>query len=912
MARARPLALLSLLGVVGCAYISDEDEKWRLDPDGDGAPIGQDCDDNDASATDPVTFFTDADGDGFGDPDTQQTACTFPAGAADNGDDCDDTDEDVFPDAPDAWYDGVDSDCAGDDDFDQDGDGYGVEVDCDDTDASLAPDPGVAETWFNGVDDNCDITDQDGDQDGDGYWAADYAARVAANDASPLPIPDGKAGDCWDDPSATPEEQEVVSGAVALTADQVNPGAAETFYDGADQDCEGEDADGNGVDDDFDQDGDGQASLDHPDASGAVGTDCDDTDANAYRGADEIWYDGVDQSCKGTSDYDADGDLYDSDAHGGLDCDDEDPSVYPDAYDTWYDNVDSDCSGGSDFDADADGEDAADWAAGGTDCDDTDPTINAAATEVWYDGVDQDCDGASDYDADRDGYDSEVALAGGGDCDDAEPLANPGETEVCGDGFDNDCDGLGIDPTTGEACWIEGEQSTEAADGHVYGSTSAQYLGSALATGDMDGDGRGDIVVGARDDDTSGANAGGVWVLRGSDIATGRVRADATPLQIYGRTAYDYLGAAVALTDLDGDGSDDLVMGASGVDDGASSGGATYVYYGSMSGFATVTGIADAQLNGAQAYGNLGSALAGIGDQDGDGKDDLLVGEPNSSVGGSYSGAVVVVTGAPSGTASAAGYSYVYDTTDNSSFGQAVASGDVTGDGVDDLLVGSPYYRYGSLSGAGAAFLFEGPVTTATSSSAATRFHGEAEWLETGRGVAVAEDFNDDGYADIVVGQPAYYDAASEQYGRVFVLFGPQTASGALATLADATVNPTPDTSASSSYAYCGWSVDASGDADGDGVSDLLVGCPYESASGNTYAGSTYLFYGGVSGTASTGDATARVYGTASQEQVGRAALFVPDVDTDGYDEVLIGGHQWSNGSTTYAGRASLFLGGSW
>ncbi len=893
--RRVPVAALLLSG---CAYISDEDEKWRLDPDGDGAPIGQDCDDNDASATDPVTFFTDADGDGFGDPDTEQTACTFPAGAADNGDDCDDTDADVFPDAPDAWYDGVDSDCAGDDDFDQDGDGYGVEVDCDDTDASLAPDPGVAETWFNGVDDNCDITDQDGDQDGDGYWAADYAARVAANDASPLPIPDGKAGDCWDDPSATPEEQEVVSGAAALTADQVNPGAAETFYDGADQDCEGEDADGNGVDDDFDQDGDGQASLDHPDASGAVGTDCDDTDANAYRGADEIWYDGVDQSCKGTSDYDADGDLYDSDAHGGLDCDDEDPSVYPDAYDTWYDNVDSDCSGGSDFDADADGEDAADWAAGGTDCDDTDPTINAAATEVWYDGVDQDCDGASDYDADRDGYDSEVALAGGGDCDDAEPLANPGETEVCGDGFDNDCDG------SGAGCGVYGELDTADAITSFQGSQSDTQLGWNIASdGDLSGDGAADVAVGAPYADLAATTAGLVAVF--SSVPTSSTTDASAGWRVLGDSATDLFGYDVALGDFDGDGQADLVAGAPSDDLGAVSGGAAFVFLGPLSGGASSTrasNVAD-NVQYATTSANAGISVASAGDQDSDGRDELLVGAFNH---GGANGAVYIAALGGSGTFTRLDDEVVLTSLDYDNLGEDVDGGrDVDGDGTDDLLVGARYHTNGAGSRAGAAYVVHGPVTTSTDiTSVGVAIEGPTASGYLGDTVRLADDLDGDGLDDILIGAPF----AGSNAGGVYVVFGPATTSRNPSSTRDVAIEP------AGADAYCGSSVDGSGDLDGDGNPDLVVGCSLATPAGSSArTGKAYVFYGPLSaGTLLTTDAAASLEGAAGGDYFGAAIATVDDMDGDGESELAVSAHSATGAQGPDAGTVSLFPGGSW
>ncbi len=113
-----------------------------------------------------------------------------------------------------------------------------------------------------------------------------------------------------------------------------------------------------------DADGDGHT------AEALGGRDCDDTNEAVHPDAIERWYDGLDQDCQGDSDFDADQDGHDREPEGD-DCDDQDVEVRPGGEETWYDGVDSDCSGGSDFDADGDSFDAEPW---GEDCDDTDPT----------------------------------------------------------------------------------------------------------------------------------------------------------------------------------------------------------------------------------------------------------------------------------------------------------------------------------------------------------------------------------------------------------------------------------------------------------------------------------------------------------------------------------------------------------
>ncbi|MEC7240967.1 MAG: MopE-related protein [Myxococcota bacterium] len=133
-----------------------------------------------------------------------------------------------------------------------------------------------------------------------------------------------------------------------------------------------------------DMDGDGFEAV------VAGGEDCDDADSDAYPGAPEIWYDGIDQDCSGGSDYDQDNDGFDADAFGGEDCNDEDPSINPDQEDIWYDGIDQDCSGGSDYDQDGDGGDAQEH--GGDDCNDRDPTVFYNSGERTQDGLDDDCD----------------------------------------------------------------------------------------------------------------------------------------------------------------------------------------------------------------------------------------------------------------------------------------------------------------------------------------------------------------------------------------------------------------------------------------------------------------------------------------------------------------------------------------
>lgn len=356
----------------------------QLDSDADG--IGDACDD-----------CTDTDFDGFG---TDESVTCIEAET-----DCDDTDATVFPGAIETWYDGIDADCSGGSDYDQDGDGSDSDLfggdDCDDTDALISP--LLEETWYDGIDQACN-GGCDYDADSDGCPKRDTEGRAAEDPACDLSCFDISDGDCNDnEPLAV-------------------PGAIETWYDGIDQDCDGNDAD---------QDLD---SFDSDLVPG--GTDCDDLDSDLNPAAAEIWYDGIDQDCDGNDD-DRDGDGQLSEEVGGDDCNDSNPSIFLGAPEIWYDGVDTDCDGLSDYDRDFDGYDAASEIDSGDDCDDSNPFVNPGEVERWYNGVDEDCSGGSDFDQDVDGHDSDVH--GGDDCEDGDPTINPTQEEIYYDGIDQDC-----------------------------------------------------------------------------------------------------------------------------------------------------------------------------------------------------------------------------------------------------------------------------------------------------------------------------------------------------------------------------------------------------------------------------------------------------------------------------------------
>lgn len=404
---------------------------------------------------------------------------------------------------------------------------------------------------------------------------------------------------------------------------------------------------------------------------------------------------------------------------------------------------------------------------------------------------------------------------------------------------------------------FNGPFDRSAATATLLGTTEDEVAGGTIASvGDVDGDGRGDLLLGTPDYQ----GPGGAYLAL-SPFAGSASLADAH-VKFLGE-GVDEVGLAVAGPgDVDGDGLADVLVGAPGA---VGETGAVYVVSGaSLSGTVRLSDVADAAWLGERGGDRAGDALAAGSDADGDGVADAIVGAPGNSSGGEDAGrAYVVSLAAPSGDLADAP-TLTGDNHDASSdgFGSAVAfAGDVDGDGAADVLVSAPYWELDELPCAcdydcgydanacayemyactacfddGAAFLFRGPIAGDLGVGDADAVW-DGTWGEgIGDTIAGLGDVNGDGFDDLGVHGPGGMDK-----GDVYVLYGSAApASGAVDTLAGAVLT------GGTGYAYAGTAL-AGGDLNCDGYADFVVGARGEdgNASMTPYGGTVWVVYGG-------------------------------------------------------------------
>lgn len=397
---------------------------------------------------------------------------------------------------------------------------------------------------------------------------------------------------------------------------------------------------------------------------------------------------------------------------------------------------------------------------------------------------------------------------------------------------------------------------------------------SVCTAGDVNGDGYTDMIIGARIYGTSGAAA----IFHGGPYAVNLSSSG----QRAGGAVNAELGWSVAQAgDVNGDGYSDVLVGAPQAENGEVGEGLVYVHMGSSAGLSMVPALVlEANVTNAQFGFSVGTA----GDVNGDGYADVVVGAPlSNNIGRAY-----VFLGSPGGLSAVPARTYTGAAASRLGYSVGTA-GDINADGYSEVLVGAPdiiqaYLYHGSAAGPSVA-----PDVTLTQGVVGGLF---------GHCVATAGDVNGDGYSDVAISARAFSNGQTSE-GAVFVYHGAVTG------LQLPFATQIEQNQASANF---GVGLSGAGDVNGDGYFDIVIGADaWES--GQTDEGAAFVYYGSAAG---INTATPTIFQrNIVNARLGKAVSEGGDINGDGYADVVVGAPVMENGVQTDEGLVFVLRGSS-
>ena len=341
----------------------------------------------------------------------------------------------------------------------------------------------------------------------------------------------------------------------------------------------------------------------------------------------------------------------------------------------------------------------------------------------------------------------------------------------------------------------------------------------------------------------------------------------------------DYLGDSIAaISDIDGDGKDDVLISAPLADpDGLSGAGTVFLY---SSGTAKLL----QQYNGGEANIHLGDTVCSISDLDDDGKEDVLVSAPLASPNNVPAAGSVFIFSSVTGH-----LLRQFDGQESlAGFGHALATiSDIDGDGKEDVLIGVSNASPSGLSGAGAAYIY-----SSSAGNLIQQFHGKEAKNSCGSAISSIPDLDEDGKADVLIGAYNASPGGLQSAGSVYIC-----SSGTGKIIRQFNGKAVND--------YLGFSVASISDIDGDNLPDVLAGAPYANPNGFNSAGSVYIF------SSATGEIIKQFDGENNDIYLGDTLAYIADIDEDGMDDILVGAHYASPEHLYRAGSIYIFSSGS-